>query len=207
MVKVTAPVMSLEASGSLAGALVFSKWKGRPYVRSLVRPANPRSPGQTSNRARMKFLSGSHPAKDSQEMLSWLTIAESLKISPFNAFVRGNMRDWQSFLAPTQATPADRTGTPPGIPTLTVTPGQRRADLAIVAGSPGPDWGYIVHRALTTAFVPGPTNVVAVVAGGAATNYWTDSPLLPDEYFYVATQFNAVGLMGDPSLEDSGVVT
>ena len=207
MVKVTAPVMSLEASGSLAGALVFSKWKGRPYVRSLIRPANPRSPGQTFNRAMMKFLSGSHPAKDSGEMLSWLTIAEGLKISTFNAFVRQNMRDWQSFLAPTQATPADRTGTPPGIPTLVVTGGQRRADLAITPGSPGPDWGYIIHRALTTGFVPGPTNVVAVVAGGAGTNYWTDSPLLPDEYFYVVTQFNAIGLMGDPSIEDSGVVT
>jgi hypothetical protein len=199
--------MSLEASGSLAGALVFSKWKGRPYVRALVRPSNPRLPGQTFNRAMLGFLSQSHPAKLSTEMLSWLTLADALKISTFNAFTKYNMKDWQSFLAPTQATPADRTGTPPGTPTVVATGGIRRAELAITVGAPGPDWGYIIHRNLTTGFTAGPTNVVAVIAGGGATNYYTDSPLLPDTYYYIVEQFNAVGLMGAPSTEVNAVVT
>lgn len=51
MAKVTSPLMSLDASGSIAGALTFSKWKGRNYVRQLVIPANPRTSGQQENRA------------------------------------------------------------------------------------------------------------------------------------------------------------
>lgn len=51
MAKVTSPLMSLDASGSIAGAITFSKWKGRNYVRQLVIPANPRTAGQQAARA------------------------------------------------------------------------------------------------------------------------------------------------------------
>jgi hypothetical protein len=50
MAKVNGPLMSLSASGSVANTLVFSIWKGRPYVRQLVTPANPSSLGQISAR-------------------------------------------------------------------------------------------------------------------------------------------------------------
>lgn len=53
MAKVTSPLMSLDASGSIAGALTFSKWKGRNYARQLVIPANPQTVGQQESRARM----------------------------------------------------------------------------------------------------------------------------------------------------------
>jgi hypothetical protein len=42
--------MSLDARGKFAGALVFSNWKGRPTVRQLVTPANPKSVAQTTSR-------------------------------------------------------------------------------------------------------------------------------------------------------------
>lgn len=42
--------MSMEASGGFAGTLVFGKWKGRPTVRQLVVPANPKSQGQQNAR-------------------------------------------------------------------------------------------------------------------------------------------------------------
>lgn len=50
MAKVTGPLMSMEASGAFGGALVFGKWKGRPTVRQLVIPANPKSINQTAAR-------------------------------------------------------------------------------------------------------------------------------------------------------------
>lgn len=40
MTKVLGPMHSDDASGSYAGSLVFSKWKGRNYVRQLVTPVN-----------------------------------------------------------------------------------------------------------------------------------------------------------------------
>ena len=51
MAKVTGPLMSLSASGSVGKTLVFSKWGGRPYVRQLVTPMNPKSTDQNSVRS------------------------------------------------------------------------------------------------------------------------------------------------------------
>lgn len=50
MAKVTGPLMSMDASGAFAGTLVFTRWKGRPVVRQLVIPSNPRSTDQAIQR-------------------------------------------------------------------------------------------------------------------------------------------------------------
>ena len=54
MAKVTGPLMSMDASGAFGGALVFGKWKGRPTVRQLVTPSNPKSANQTIARNRVR---------------------------------------------------------------------------------------------------------------------------------------------------------
>lgn len=64
MAKVTAPLMSMDASGKFGGALVFGKWKGRPTVRKLVTPANPKSAEQTISRNAVRVLgAGQHFAQ------------------------------------------------------------------------------------------------------------------------------------------------
>lgn len=50
MAKITGPMLSLGASGSIAKTLVASKWKGRPYMRQHVIPANPQSVAQSLTR-------------------------------------------------------------------------------------------------------------------------------------------------------------
>jgi hypothetical protein len=49
-VKVSGPMHSDGASGSFGKALVFSIWKGRNYVRTLVTPSNPSSADQITAR-------------------------------------------------------------------------------------------------------------------------------------------------------------
>jgi len=51
MAKVTAPLLSLAASGKIANTLVASVWKGVPYMRQYVVPANPNTPAQSTHRA------------------------------------------------------------------------------------------------------------------------------------------------------------
>jgi len=46
MAKVTAPLMSMSASGKLADAMVFFTWKGRNVVRQWLKPANPEATDQ-----------------------------------------------------------------------------------------------------------------------------------------------------------------
>lgn len=50
MAKPTAPLLSFGASGTLAKTMVYSKWRGRPYVRRHVIPSNPQSTAQTLTR-------------------------------------------------------------------------------------------------------------------------------------------------------------
>ncbi len=57
MAKVTGPLMSLDASGTVANTAVFSKWKGRNYVRLRVIPQNPQSAGQQLTRGYLAVLS------------------------------------------------------------------------------------------------------------------------------------------------------
>lgn len=49
--KSPAPFMSINPSGSIAGLLTASRWKGRPYVRLLVTPSNPQTAGQSAVRS------------------------------------------------------------------------------------------------------------------------------------------------------------
>jgi len=56
MAKVTGPLMSLDASGTVAKTTTFSKWKGRNYVRQRVIPHNPQSAGQQLSRGYLAVL-------------------------------------------------------------------------------------------------------------------------------------------------------
>lgn len=51
MAKVTGPLLSLDASGSVADTMTFSKWKGRNYVRQRVTPSNPKTADQLAVRS------------------------------------------------------------------------------------------------------------------------------------------------------------
>jgi hypothetical protein len=50
MAKVTGPLMSLDARGTIGSAITYSFWRGINYVRSRVIPANPRSTDQVAIR-------------------------------------------------------------------------------------------------------------------------------------------------------------
>lgn len=79
MAKVTAPLLSFGASGSLAKSLVYSKWKGRPYTRRHVIPANPQSTAQSLTRN--AFSSGGEIWK----------IMGPLGVAPWDRFATGQV--------------------------------------------------------------------------------------------------------------------
>lgn len=56
MAKVTGPLMSLEASGTIGDALTFSRWVGRPYVRRYSVPGNPQTLIQETHRNRFSVM-------------------------------------------------------------------------------------------------------------------------------------------------------
>jgi hypothetical protein len=54
MSRVTAPLLSLSASGKFADTLVASQWKGIPVMRQYVKPSNPDTPAQGLRRDALK---------------------------------------------------------------------------------------------------------------------------------------------------------
>jgi len=208
MVKVTAPCLSLGASGSIAGALVFSTWKGRPYVRELVKPSNPKSGGQVGVRAMFRFLSQIWAGLTSGNKATWESRADDSVISPFNAFMGYNQTRWRSFKAPSKEDPAAEASATPDAPTTTPTGGIRQIQLSIADGVAAPDWGYIIHRSQTTGFTPSFANCVASIPWDVAgTTVHIDTPLEAGTYYYRIAGFMADGVMGTLEAQTTGTAT
>lgn len=90
MAVVSGALLSLTAQGQLAKTLVYSKWKGRPYVRRLVVPSNPRSTGQTQTRNTFTFLSDVWKVSPGEFRAPWTAYAKGLVMTDRNAWISKN---------------------------------------------------------------------------------------------------------------------
>lgn len=198
MATVKGPLFSLDASGTIGKAVVFSKWKGRNYVRTHALPANPKSPGQLSVRAMLKFLSQFWTSLSANDQATWESRAEVTNVSPFNAYVGFNQKRWGTYAFPSQVDPPAETATPGTILSPTATAGSRSILLAIPISVVADNWGVAIHRSLITGFTPSRTTVIQVIeAESQATFNFLDTPLdVGVEQFY---RFE--------SLSDDGVST
>ena len=76
----------------LGESVVFSMWKGRPYMRSYVKPSNPKSNAQTANRLHMQALVQHWQGIISvipPNVTAWNKAALADLISGYNRFVKG----------------------------------------------------------------------------------------------------------------------
>jgi hypothetical protein len=207
MVKVNGPALSVDASGTLADTMVFSKWKGRNYVRSHVKPSQPRSGPQVGVRAMFKFLSKEWAGLTTILKATWLTTSKATNISEFNAFTSFNQKLWRNFLTPSKSHARALISTAPTAPTLAGTVGVRQVSIAITKGANVADWGYTIHRFLITATAPAFSNCIAVVQKvGAGVDTFVDTPLAPGIYFWKVIGFMADGVVGAISTELTATV-
>ena len=208
MVKVAAPMLSLEASGTIANSMTFSKWKGRPYVRTRVTPANPRTPKQMGIRAVMAFLARQWANLTDAQQSTWEEKAKQTNVSPFNAFAGTNAFEWRNGHYPSKTYPAARSSSAPSAPTVSVTGGQRQVAISITKTTTPPSWGYSIHRSTQSGINPSWTNAVALVAAAANGNAtFLDTPLPAGTYYYVVKPFNEDCKDGAASAKQSATVT
>lgn len=96
MAKVTGPLLSLDASGSVAGAMTFSRWKGINYVRQRVIPTYSNTTDQANVRAivhdaSIAWKAGSTIggiALNSAYKLAYNEKASGMAMSGFNLFIK-----------------------------------------------------------------------------------------------------------------------
>src|SRR3546814_12612164 len=75
MAKTTAPLLSFGADGQIAKTMVYSKWKGIPYVRRHVVPANPQTVAQQLTRTTFSQLREMWKIAPAIAQLPWDTFA------------------------------------------------------------------------------------------------------------------------------------
>jgi hypothetical protein len=208
MVRVQAPAMSLEASGSLAGALVFSRWKGRPYVRELVKPSNPRTGPQVGIRAMLRFLSQDWENIGAVPQDSWSDRANAKVISNFNAYIGYNVYRWRDFLGPSDTDPPAATDVQPTLGVLAATAGVRSITVTQPITVAADGWGIAFFRSPTGVFVStfDKLKYIGKIDGVNDVNF-VDSPLDPGTYYYEVRSFTKDGQLGAASTEVDATVT
>lgn len=183
MARVAAPLLSLDASGTIGKAITFSKWKGRPYVRTRVIPANPRSGLQTGMRA---GITGAPPLwayMTASKQTAWGAGVGSEAISGFNLMTRVgqvNLRNNYSYCyeygdqtrATTPAAPGDAAAN------------DDATDMHITWSAVDGALMLLIFHSTSTGFTPGIGNLVAMVLNPTET--WTHrNPGLGTHYYDV----------------------
>jgi hypothetical protein len=208
MAKVTAPLLSMGASGTIGKTMTFGAWKGRPYVRQRVIPANPKSASQYGVRCMMSFLAKQWTNLSAPDKASYSVAAAANSISPFNQFVRENLLRWQTFNTPSQTSPPEEVASAITVTTMTLTGGVGQCTVAITPSTGTAIWGFVLFRSTAEITTPAWSNAVAVIeADGANQVTHVDSPLDPATYHYRCVAFTVDGVKGTVKADASASVT
>ena len=208
MVKLVAPMMSLEARGKFGKAIVYYMLRGVACARMLVQPFNPNSDSQRSFRAMMTFLSQVWADLSPANQATWVGLAEIEGYAPFNGFVSINMSQWDLYDAPGKEYPICDTGAGGDAPTTTPTAGVKQIGLSIAHGVASPVWGWLIHSSLTTGFTPGRGTLLKALATAADPDLWVDAPLETGVPVYYRVQgFSDDGVLGTLEAEVTATPT
>lgn len=145
MARISFSPLIVEASGKVKDT-VFSRWKGRPYIRSRVTPANPNTASQQAVRNSLARCVALWQSVTADMKTNWNTYASPYSISGYNAFVQANRADEQAGNV-LQVTAQD--SVLEGLDTLTAASGgaSGEIDLTWTGGTTGADkYAYILTR-------------------------------------------------------------
>jgi len=95
MARITFSPLVVQASGKVKDT-VFSRWKGRNYIRARVTPANPQSSAQTAVRNSLARVVSLWQSFQTQVKDAWDTYASPYSVSGYNKFMSANRADEQA---------------------------------------------------------------------------------------------------------------
>ena len=176
MARISFSPLVVAASGSVADT-VFAKWKGRPYIRSRVIPANPNTDKQAYQRQVMAAAVALYASLTDDLKTAWRTYGTAYSISGANAFSRKN--------AATAVPNGDAT-----YPRLDV-----RTDLVPQFSPPDQITGNITDFAAVTG--AGDAGDIDITWGASG---W---PALGTVYFWAMPDDAANNVIGQPELADA----
>lgn len=151
MAKLTGALFSLTASGTIADAITYGKWKGIPYARQRVVPANPRSLEQTSTRQVFTFIGDVYKRMPAIGREPWIQAVVGRPLTAQNLIMSKNVglirseTDLAFFLF----SPGALGGLPPQ--DITVTPGNDQLTIECTAPTAPAGWSITAMQATALA--------------------------------------------------------
>jgi len=149
MAKLTGALLSFASSGSIAKTLVYSKWKGRPYARQHVDPANPDTSAQRLTRNAFSWLQAVFAFGTAQFVATWTLVATGQVLTNRNAWTKANL--------PTLRPATDITGilfsagAKGGLPPASIAVANGAGQLTVTLGAPSLPSGWTITQAIAVA--------------------------------------------------------
>ena len=140
MARLTGPLMSLSASGTIGKTITYGSWKGIQYARERVIPANPQTTSQTQTRDVFAFLQDFYKFAPSIAREPWIAATSSIPMTPQNMLLSKNVFILRTALNLDDMvlSPGARGGIPPT--GITPTPGSGTITVGVTAPTGPAGW-------------------------------------------------------------------
>ena len=158
MAKVTAPILSMRARGQIGKSQVYASWRGVPYARQLVTPANPRSAEQMLTRNTFAVLQNLWKRLGALSTAPWTAFSTGRPFTNRNAFSGQNVRALrgQEDLADYIGSPSAKGGVAPLAVSAEATSDPGEIEVTIT--SPPAPTGWTLQSAVAFAMQNGAPN-------------------------------------------------
>ncbi len=194
MVRTKGPVLSLDAVGTIGGELTFQSWKGHTYARKKPSGPNPKTATQIANRAALAMLTKSWTTEPQIYLANWQSLAQTLQLDPYTAYLQFNMDRWAHWLAPSADTPADDAFDGGTLGNLQSDPARRTIAVHVNLFTAVFNWAIVWYRGTTIPVPPDRDHTIHLTHSVAIGGYdFRDTPPGPGTYYY---RFQAVGVKG-----------
>lgn len=153
MAKLSGPLLSFGASGAVGKTIVASKWKGVPYMRQYVVPANPQTAAQQLTRKTFALMREMYKLAPSPVRETWDAFAKGRPFTGMNKFVGENIRvlrgqaDMLGFIG----SPGAAGGLVPA--SFTAEPGAAPGEIDVTFVMPEPPPGWTLDSVVASAFL------------------------------------------------------
>lgn len=154
MAKTTAPLLSFGANGQIAKSMVMSSWRGVPYARRYVVPANPNTQAQQLTRSVFKTLQQFFALAPGPVIAAFDLYATGRPFMGRNAFTSRNLAvlrdgDPENSMAGLITSPGARGGLPPAAIIADVV----ASDITVTLTLPQIPAGWTLTQAIAVAFI------------------------------------------------------
>jgi hypothetical protein len=176
MAKTTAPLLSFGAGGAIAKTQVYASWKGIPYVRRYVIPANPQSTGQTETRSVFTTLTQMWKNLTSDSIAPWLAFATGKPLTDRNAYLKFNVKllrpgsDYTDYIG--------SAGAGGGVPLASFGATGSSGTISTTVTAPTPPTGWSLDSVVATARInddPHTTTDYSIETASATATPWEPS--------------------------------